>query len=201
MGRNSKKVWVTVRRLYEKHIGTVADICAEYDITVAALYYRAGKEGWKKRGRRRCNLVAGPSTKNISKKTAKKSADAEKGERVEKGARSESAPPGLPSVGVRLYEVLELKLEEIEGRIARGDRLTPEENEREQRVIGNLIRNFDKLTEFNERRKRGTSKRGASGGRGAGGSGQDTDLSKLNAVQFREEIARRIRMFEATRKS
>ena len=109
---------------------------------------------------------------------------------------------GERSVGTRLYEVLEIKLAEIEDRIARGEQLSPEGNEREQRVIGNLIRNFDKLTEFNERRTRGAGKPGERGAKSGGaGDGGASDLSKLNAMQFREEIARRIEHFEKEWKS
>ena len=182
-----------------KTVASVASVASEAS-EVAVHSAVSGKKITSKIKNDQC--VARPSNGNEAESVGVRESEGDADGGADGGADGVAGlgTSGVRSVGTRLYEVLEIKLAEIEDRIARGEQLSPEGNEREQRVIGNLIRNFDKLTEFNERRTRGAGKpggRGAkSGGAGDGGDGAASDLSKLNAMQFREEIARRIEHFE-----
>ena len=212
MSKRKLATWKDIRQKYESGAGSVAGICAEFKITPGALYYHRRIEGWQKRQGRGSGSCSGlkprsvgssssklksVETESIDKPIGKVSAGGGCARRMGKALKSQSAV-GLneATVGARLFEVLEIKLAEIEARILSGEQPSAADNEREQRVIGNLIRNFDKLTEFNERRSKGADQGKQSGKRQLSKDDGGEELAKLNAMQFREEIARRIEHFE-----
>lgn len=202
MGVKSKVFWLSVRRHYENSLGTVKEISERFGVSRAAIYYRKKKEGWVKA----CPSRDGACAASRSGNADCSASGARPGPHIDAAQSDlktivgeELADDDPTEVGSRLFEILETKLAEIEDRIAKGVELSVEENEREQRVIGNLIRNFDKLTEFNERRKRGRGRDGQ--GEARGGDSEGAELTKLNAMQFREEIARRLEHFSKEWKS
>ena len=224
MSEKKGAFWKDIRQKYESGAGSVAGICAEFKITPGALYYRRRKEGWRKRDGMRCAGAASRSRSSLSSSSERSPSSKLKpleagsivkplGPRAGSGGRGRVSRRGKAlkpqgagalseaTVGARLFEVLEIKLAEIEERILSGEQPSAAENEREQRVIGNLIRNFDKLTEFNERRSKGAVRGKQSGKRQSTKDDGGEELAKLNAMQFREEIARRIEHFEKAGKS
>jgi len=190
MSESNEAFWKDVREQYEDPRLSVAKVCKKFKITPSALYYHLRKEGWRMRRAR--SAVAGKGLGNTPSGKLKK---------AKSGCAKGEPDCGTQQIGARLFEVLEIKLAEIEARISHGDDPSAAENEREQRVIGNLIRNFDKLTEFNERRSGGAVRGGQKNKQKSIADDGGEDLSKLNAMQFREEIARRIEHFEKARKS
>ena len=121
MGRKSNKVWQTIRHYYEKNIGTVAEICAEFEVTKGAFYYRVQSEGWSKRARRGSGNAGRPKAAfEPGKPGAKNSmslseagAGGTGGEPACEHGCEKGGEDGAPTVGERLFEVLLYSLYQI----------------------------------------------------------------------------------------
>jgi hypothetical protein len=97
-------------------------------------------------------------------------------------------PEGSQDVMVRrLYRTIDLKLAQLEARMAQqDDDLTVSDHERETRALGQLIRNFEKVTGLESGGRETRPQR--AGGKAEGAESADD----IDPVRLREELAERI---------
>ncbi len=81
----------------------------------------------------------------------------------------------------RLYRAICLKLEHMEARMASGESRSVQDDERESRALGVMIRNFEKVTEVVSELDR-TS----------GPSPRDPSAARADAERMRQSIAERV---------
>jgi hypothetical protein len=81
----------------------------------------------------------------------------------------------------RLYRASSLKLEHMEARMASGESRSAQDEERESRALGAMIRNFEKVTEVV-----------ADLDRSEGGRPKDAAAVSADAERMRREIAERL---------
>ena len=86
----------------------------------------------------------------------------------------------------RLYRTIDLKLAQLEARMQNDSDLTVADHERETRAIGQLIRNFEKVSDLEN------DERDGSGARRDGKSEHEPDAAQLDPHQLRQELAQRI---------
>lgn len=166
MDRERAADWAAIARHYASGTATVAEICARFGITRAALYRRARREGWPKRSTRKASARAA----SAKPKAAAKRAPAAQRRR---------------DMIARLYQALDQKMQLIEERIAQsaghaGDAMpvSAADNERDARTLNALFRLFERLTEMDDRL------------RGAGGG--DPKIKDTDADSLRRDLARRL---------
>ena len=86
----------------------------------------------------------------------------------------------------RLYRTIDFKLAQLEARMQNENDLTVADHERETRAIGQLIRNFEKVSDLeNDERDGSNAKRD-------GKSEHEPDAAQLDPHQLRQELAQRI---------
>ncbi len=103
--------------------------------------------------------------------------------------RNDRGPVALqpPAVVIeRLYRTIDLKLAQMEARIMTDDDMSVADHERETRALGQLIRNFEKVTGL-EGDQRGAQRQGRDGK-----SDRDSAADTLDPHQLREQIAERV---------
>jgi hypothetical protein len=127
---------------------------------------------------------------------------ARKANRHDAGARTETASVSLPSKPsparsrpsgrqdfvARLYGAIDMKLQAIEERMTSDEPTSPADTERDVRALGTLIRNIEKLHEFDDQLSRGRP-----------GQGSSAPTSPADAERRRQELAQRIERLLAGR--
>ena len=159
--------WAAVRHDYENGLETTKNIVAAHGISMTTLLRRARTESWTRRR----------SDEDIQKSSIKRQ-------------RGPSAREKNKQLISRLLSAIERKLERIEGRLANAIEMTAADSEREARELGQLIRNFERLTTLDDQEKAGRAR----AGNGASVPKSKTVVSELNndADRWRVELAQRI---------
>jgi hypothetical protein len=131
--------WANVRSAYVDTTEPVTKICARVGIDTWTLYLRCREEHWPKRS---IKLAAAQAA-------AKKSATA--------NPPADANPPDdpLPSnqrarlaLIRRLYKAIDTKLKQMEKLMASATETSAADHERETRTLTSLIRNFERVSEF-----------------------------------------------------
>jgi hypothetical protein len=134
--------WANVRRAYVDGSQSVKQICTEFGIDTFKLYARARQDQWPKR-----------LAKILAARTAAK-AVAQPSDAISP-ADPDSAELPLPSnqrarsaLIRRLYKAIDTKLKQMEKLMASAAETSPADHERETRTLSTLIRNFERVSEF-----------------------------------------------------
>ena len=160
--RLDAKTWAEVRRLYGLGDVTCGALAAQFGVSPKTIQGRAKREGWE---------------------TAPESPEGDK-PAVKKRRRVYAT---LPTPGTRrkmigrLYRAISLKLEHMEARMASGESRSAQDEERESRALGAMIRNFEKVTEVV-----------ADLDRSEGARPKDAAAVTADAERMRREIAERL---------
>lgn len=163
--------WAEVRAAYEANERTVADIAAQFGITMKVLYQRRVAEQWPLRGvkppfRKAPADPKPPAQKTPSQKSPSKTSPAKKATPAKKPSASTDAvrKQKLSTIASRaalierLYNVINLKLTQLEQRMEAADpNASATDHERETRAIAGLIRNFEHVTEIHTDHNAGKS--------------------------------------------
>jgi hypothetical protein len=115
--------WAEVRRLYCKEGVSQPMLALKFGISRSTISSRVRREGWTK---------------------GKPSASAQG---TRKTYASLPSPKSRRSMIARLYRAISLKLEHMEQRMASGESRSAQDEERESRALGAMIRNFEKVAE------------------------------------------------------
>lgn len=188
--------WAEIRHAFEHSLETVEVIARRYRVTSSQIAYRARARRW----------IARPSgAEALAIARLKRSAGMRRPSHAEplgppeykgrhsgnSGAKRGGGAGSLPHrrvMIVRIYEVIETKLREIEGRLAGKRNLDTAAAERETREIGTLIKNFEKLTELSDAHA-------ASAARHAAPAAAAHDAERL-----REDLVRRLERIRSDRR-
>lgn len=145
--RLTKGARVEIRRLYETGEISIRAVAERAGVSTATLSRRAKAEGWH---RAKPTAKPAPSKAASAETTAPGTAPASHDPQPSEAA---AAPPRLPTrkaqkeLATRLYRALIKKLDQMETRMANGEDRTAQDEERETRALGTMIRNFEKVTE------------------------------------------------------
>lgn len=198
----SKKTWAKVRASYCDSDELVADICARFKVDPRALYKRAKAEGWQKRSTK--PGYVNPLTRlGIAVKGGKGAVEAK---RNTKAART--------ALALRLYKALDLKLTQLEQLMAGRKETSSMDQGRQTRAIAQLIKAFERVTEYDPELLKSASLAGLTPGdafavqpAADAAAGSPADDASKNAVpadgaateQLRRDIAGRIERIVAQR--
>lgn len=90
----------------------------------------------------------------------------------------------------RLYRTIDLKLAQLEARMQNDKDIAAADHERETRAIGQLIRNFEKVSEIESSAQNGANRK--RGGKPEPQSEPQTDGERFDPQHLRAELAQRI---------
>lgn len=170
-----------LRRLWLETDEKPSAIGARFGLVHQSVVLAARRGGWGPRPS--LDAVAPPSRQRASRKPAGKA----KGKQF---ARRAVPKPqgGRRDFVARLYGAIDMKLKAIEERMMSEEPSTPADTERDVRALGTLIRNIEKLHEFDDQLSRGRP------GQGAG-----APTTPADAERRRHELAQRIERLLAGR--
>ena len=161
-------VWADVRHAFEHSPETVAVIARRYGVTRCQITYRAKARRWTHRPSGAESLRIANFKRSLGLKPPSVIEPLPPSPIPERSALEHKAVSGFGSrthrnaLIKRFYEVVDLKLAEVERRLKSDATLTQPEVERETREIGNLIKNFEKLTELTDAHAASSIRRTAS---------------------------------------
>lgn len=172
-----------LRRLWLETYEKPSAIAARFGLAHQTVVLAARRGGW---GPRPLIEAVAPRSRNGAGRTpASKRKDKDPGRR-----RPVPKPPGGGrDLVARLYGAVDMKLKAIEERMMSDEPSTPADTERDVRALGTLIRNIEKLHEFDDQLTRGRPGQG-------GASGPTT---AADAERRRHELAQRIERLLASR--
>jgi len=194
--RLEEAAWAEVRRLYAESSEPLAAIAARFGIARTTLTNRAKRETWPSRASApplEATTAAGKAKRKVERTrlTSPKASATKSGNTV-----TRPSSIALPSrraqraVVGRLYRAISLKLELMERRMTNGEERSAQDEERESRALGTMIRNFEKVTEavsdFDQTRERSAS---------------DAPADRADAERMRREIAERLERLHAQENS
>lgn len=198
----SDKTWAKVRAAYCGTDEPVRPICARFGVSEAAFYKRMEREDWPRRSRKP-GFVTPMKRAGVASKLAKR-------QRASK-ATSKVARTAL---ALRLYKALDLKLTQLEELMAQHNTNTSTmDHGRQTRAIAQLIKAFERVTEYDPELLKSASLAGLAPGVAlaphstvdAAGSGPADASSSAAAAdsagteQLRRDIASRIERIVAKR--
>ncbi|MFA5950567.1 MAG: helix-turn-helix domain-containing protein [Hyphomicrobium sp.] len=190
--RLEEAAWAEVRRLYAEGSEPLTAIAGRFGIARATLTNRAKREAWPSRARAAAAKTA--TAQGITKRKVEQLQLASPKASASKSCNqaTKTSSIALPSrrtqraVVGRLYRAISLKLELMERRMANGEERSAQDEERESRALGTMIRNFEKVTEavsdFDQTRERSAS---------------DAPADRADAERMRREIAQRLERLHA----
>ena len=114
--------WAEVRRLYCEEGVSQPMLALKFGISRSSIGTRCRRDGWTK---------GKPNGGQVTRKTY----------------ASLPSPKSRRSMIARLYRAISLKLEHMEQRMASGESRSAQDEERESRALGAMIRNFEKVAE------------------------------------------------------
>ncbi len=192
--------WALVRAAYCDGDELVAEICARFGITRSVFYKRAKAESWPQR-------TAKPDYLHPFKRegsvTRRKQAKARSSKAGSSGARS--------ALALRLYKALDLKLTQLEELMAHRTETSTMDQGRQTRAIAQLIKAFERVTEYDPELLKSASLAGLAPGAAplhpatdtAGGSpapaASSASADTAGTEQLRRDIASRIERIVAKR--
>jgi hypothetical protein len=139
--------WANVRRAYVDTSKPVKQICAEFGIDGWALAARARQEHWP---RRLAKIIAARAAAKAAVRSLKPAQAA-----AVDPTPSDYADLPLPSnqrarltLVRRLYKAIDTKLKQMETHMASATGTSSADHERETRTLSTLIRNFERVSEF-----------------------------------------------------
>ena len=206
MSSGGDKMWLAIRKAYEHNQISIQQICRDYHVTPGQITYRRRCEGWKARPRgRRGNgaedlgglrklapqqgkdgVVRPPAMAPQAASTPGPASEAVKRSRAKTGdslafGDADQFNDAVERLMDRLFRVTEKELSIIEERMEMGEIRTPADSARDTSSIGSLIKNLEKLTEFNEQLRGGGKQAGTIAG-----------ITADEADKIRRDLARRI---------
>ncbi len=202
MSGDEDEAWAAVRQAYEHSDMTLQDICSTFNVTLGKITYRRKRGGWqaRRRGRRpqKTRQAPGNSCERATDKTHSPIVVPEqphgKGAARTRAANTEieteeqyDADQFAGAVGRlmdRLFGITEKEISIIEERMEMGKIRSPADSARDTSSIGSLIKNLEKLTEFNEQIRGGADKRGSV----AGLTADEADLIRRDLAQRIERL-------------
>jgi hypothetical protein len=171
-----------LRRLWLETAEAPSVIAARFGLAHQTVVLAARRHGWGARP-----LIEAPATrsrKGAGRTRAKRAKDIDAGRR---GCVAKP-PGGRRDFVARLYGAIDMKLKAIEERMMSEEPSTPADTERDVRALGSLIRNIEKLHEFDDQLSRGRP-----------GQGSSAPASPADAERRRHELAQRIERLLAGR--
>lgn len=193
-------IWADVRHAFEHSPETVAVIARRYGVTRCQIIYRARARGWTPRpsgadslriatfkralGLKPPSVIEPLPPSPIPERSQFKQAGLEHKAAGGFGSRSHRA-----ALIKRFYEIVDLKLAEVERRLKSDATLTQPEAERETREIGNLIKNFEKLTELTDAHAASSTRRTAA-----------ADIGTDDAERLRQDLVQRLERIRLARR-
>jgi len=186
MSGGGDEAWAAIKQAYEAGELSVGEICRRHGVTPGQMNYRRRRDSWPPR------LVRVQTGAELVKpvRPVPESPLCEGSARPGRGTgvpvtQHEPTDPRQFSNAVaklmeRLFRVTEKELSIIEERMEMGEIRSPADSARDTSSIGSLIKNLEKLTEFNEQ-VRGGQQRGSIAG-----------ITADEADRIRRELARRI---------
>lgn len=149
--------WAEVRRVYGLGDVTFGALATQFGVSPKTIQGRAKREGWE----------SPPEQPDVKKR---------------RRVYATLPTPGARRKMIgRLYRAISLKLEHMEARMASGESRSAQDEERESRALGAMIRNFEKVTEVV-----------ADLDRSEGGRPKDAAAVTADAERMRREIAERL---------
>ena len=171
-----------LRRLWLGTDEAAKAIAARFGLSHQSVVLAARREGWG--ARPLIEAVVPRSRKGAGRTPAAKRKDKDAGKRP-----AGKPPGGRRDLVARLYGAVDMKLKAIEERMMSEEPSTPADTERDVRALGTLIRNIEKLHEFDDQLSRGRP--------GQGGATGPTTAA--DAERRRHELAQRIERLLASR--
>ena len=158
--------WAAVRHDYENAVGSNPSIVEAHGTSLTSLFRKAREENWRRK----------LSAESIAKRKPW----------TKRGPTAREKKIQLKS---RLLLAIERKLERIEDRLAHAIEMTAADSEREARELGQLIRNFEKLTTLDDQEKAALkAQKPAASARSKGATAETNN----DADRWRQELAKRI---------
>jgi hypothetical protein len=179
--------WANVRRAYVDGSQPVKQICTEFGIDTFKLYARARQDQWPKRLAK--ILAARTAAKAIAQPTeAISHADPDSAELpLPSNQRARSA------LIRRLYKAIDTKLKQMEKLMASAAETSPADHERETRTLSTLIRNFERVSEFDPDLTKPAAAHAANAPAGSSSSPSSAaSPSTADAERLRRDIAERL---------
>ena len=185
--------WSEIRRDYEGYELTKPEICARYGLSAWRLNQRRIAEGWAVRAKgwqrksraKQDNGAAARQVETDRSAIQQRPKACENNQEPRRGRRGSKVNRRAQLIE-RLFRAIETELTIIEERMQDKDNRSPTDSERDTRSIGALIKNLEKLTEFDEQCKGTGEDSGAEGGSGIKGITAD------EADRIRRDLAARI---------
>lgn len=171
--------WAEIARLWREGREPLGAIAARFGTSHQRIAAVARSRQWPRRGGATGRGAGRPADRGGGSKPATHSERQHGAVRRKPKARSRAA--ALQHMVERLFDAMETKLSAIEQRMADGGDDTPADSERTARSLGTLIRNLERLSEY----ERKLHKLEAAAGAKSGGERDDTE-------RRRQELARRI---------
>jgi hypothetical protein len=162
--RLDETAWAEVRRLYCEDGISQSVLALKFGVSKTSVSTRCRSEGWIKG----------------------KPKDGAQGTR--KTYASLPSTNSRRSMIARLYRAISLKLEHMEARMASGESRSAQDEERESRALGAMIRNFEKVAEVV-----------ADLDRNEGGRPKDAAAVSADAERMRQSIAERVERLSRAR--
>jgi hypothetical protein len=162
--RLDETAWAEVRRLYCEDGISQSVLASTFGVSKTSVATRCRSESW---------------IKGKPKRGA---------QGTRKTYASLPSPNSRRSVIARLYRAISLKLEHMEARMASGESRSAQDEERESRALGAMIRNFEKVAEVV-----------ADLDRNEGGRPKDAAAVSADAERMRQSIAERVERLSRAR--
>ncbi|MEM1371639.1 MAG: hypothetical protein AAGG72_05365 [Pseudomonadota bacterium] len=199
-----------VREAFESGVQSVPAIARTFNVTAAAIRYRAKRDGWRRtpgmagaaaKQPTRTNDDVEPGSAPVAKVTGatgkaqtgkrptgqvkkKPSRPVKTAKAKSKSTRGRASRRGLVK---RIYRAIDTKLRLLEARLDQREEQSPSDSEREMRELSSMIRGFEKVTAVADDMEQSQSRRAKQGA-----PERDQSSAGTDAERMREEIAERI---------
>lgn len=176
----SEATWAEIARLWREGREPLGSLAERFGMSRQRLVATARKKEWGSR-----TTVPAPSQSaerpSGSRSSARVIADRAPSGPRRKPKKAKSRDRSLQSMVERLFDAMETKLSVIEQRLAEGGDETSADSERTARSIGTLIRNLERLSEYERKLIKAQS-----------ATGKDTEGERDDTERRRQELAQRI---------
>ena len=185
-------IWADVRHAFEHSPETVVVIARRYGVTPGQIRYRAHARGWTPRpaGAEALRIANFKRSLGIKPPSVIEplppSPIPERNSLEHKAAGGPGSRTHRRALIARFYDVIDMKLAEVEHRLRSGKTLGQPEAERETREIGSLIKNFEQLTELSHAHTASAIRRSPA-----------TDLTADDTERLREDLIQRLERIRA----